>query len=89
MVDLQKAFPPPPALVARVRRYSRRFRRRIFTRFVNRIGTLFRMKRKQRCCAPGSSDGEFLIAPGKMNWCYQNKSTGSRRPPSEKSVRVA
>jgi nicotinamidase-related amidase len=65
MVDLQKAFPPPRALVERVRRYSRRFRRRIFTRFVNRKSSLFRTKLKQQCCAPGTSDLEMLIAPEK------------------------
>lgn len=65
IVDLQKAFPPPPAFVAAVRSYAKRFDRRIFTRFVNPRGSLFRRKLKQRCCAPGSTDTEFLIPPEK------------------------
>jgi nicotinamidase-related amidase len=65
IVDLQKAFPPPPAFVERVRRYSRRFPKRIFTRFINPPGSLFRTKLKQRCCQPGSKDTELLIEPEK------------------------
>lgn len=63
IVDLQKAFPPPAKFVERVRRYARRFERRIFTRFVNPRGSLFRTKLKQRCCGPGTSDTELLIEP--------------------------
>lgn len=63
IVDMQKAFPPPPKFVDKVRRYSRRFKRRIFTRFVNPAGSLFRTKLKRRSCAPGSEDVELMIAP--------------------------
>ncbi len=65
IVDLQKAFPPPPKFVDRVRRYSRRFRKRIFTRFVNPNGSLFRTKLKQQSCAPGTPDLDLLIEPDK------------------------
>lgn len=65
IVDLQQGFPPPPQFVARVRRYSRRFTRRIFTRFVNPAGSLFRTKLKRRSCGPGSEDLELLIQPEK------------------------
>ncbi len=65
IVDLQRAFPPPDKFVERIRRYARRFRRRIFTRFVNPRGSLFRSKLKQRCCGPGSVDTKLLIAPEK------------------------
>jgi nicotinamidase-related amidase len=63
IVDLQKAFPPPPKFVERVRRYSRRFKRRVFTRFVNPEGSLFRTKLKQHSCAPGTPDLHLLIEP--------------------------
>jgi nicotinamidase-related amidase len=63
IVDLQKAFPPPPQFVERIRRYSRRFKRRIFTRFMNPKGSLFRTKLKQRSCLPGTSDTDLLIEP--------------------------
>lgn len=63
IVDLQKAFPPPTRFVEAVRRYAKRFDRRVFTRFVNRRGSLFRRRLHQYCCAPGSEDTELLIAP--------------------------
>ena len=63
VVDLQRAFPPPPRFVVALRRYARRFDRRIFTRFVNPRGSLFRRRLHQRCCAPGTQDTELLIAP--------------------------
>lgn len=63
IVDLQKAFPPPAKFVERMRRCSRRFKRRIFTRFVNPRGSLFRTRLKQRCCVPGSPDLHLLIEP--------------------------
>lgn len=63
IVDLQQAFPVPPAVVERIRRYAQRFERRVFTRFVNPPGSLFRRQLAQRCCHPGSVDTELLIAP--------------------------
>src|SRR5688572_3461736 len=63
IADLQKAFPPPSKSIERVRRYSRRFKRRIFTRFVNPKGSLFRTKLKQRSCLPGTADTDLLIEP--------------------------
>lgn len=63
IVDVQRAFPIPPALVERIRVYSLRFERRVFTRFINPPGSLFRRQLKQRCCRPGSEDTELLIAP--------------------------
>lgn len=63
VVDVQEAFEIPPALVDRIRRYSRRFTRRVFTRFVNPPGSLFRTKLKQHSCEPGSDDLRLLIQP--------------------------
>jgi len=63
IVDLQKAYPPPPKFVERIRRYSRRFERRVFTRFVNPKGSLFRSKLNLCACAPGTEDLELLIPP--------------------------
>ncbi|MDF3057452.1 MAG: hypothetical protein K0R17_1667 [Rariglobus sp.] len=64
IVDVQKAFSIPPKIVEEIRRYSRRFKRRIFTQFVNPSGSLFRRKLAQRSCAPGSDDLLLLIEPG-------------------------
>ncbi len=63
IVDVQKAFAPPPKFVARLWRYSRHFPCRIFTRYTNPFGSLARKVLKQKCCAPGSSDTELLIEP--------------------------
>lgn len=76
IVDLQKAFPPPAAFVERVRKYSRRFPRRIFTRFVNPRGSLFRTKLKQRCCSTGTKDTELLIAPEKNDLVLTKRGYG-------------
>jgi nicotinamidase-related amidase len=63
IVDVQVAFDVPPKLVAQMEKYSRQFKRRVFTRFVNPPGSLFRRKLKRRSCAPGSDDLTLLIAP--------------------------
>jgi nicotinamidase-related amidase len=63
LVDLQRAFEVPPALIERIRRYAKRFHCRIFTRFENPPGSQFRRLLKQKCCAPGSEDTELYIAP--------------------------
>jgi nicotinamidase-related amidase len=76
IVDLQKAFSVPPKLVERIRRYARRFPRRVFTRFENRPGSLFRTKLKQRCCAPGSPDMALVVAPEEKDLVLTKKGYG-------------
>ena len=76
VVDLQRAFPPPTKFVERVRKYSRRFKRRIFTRFENPGGSLFRTRLNQRCCSPGTDDTELLIAPEKGDVVLAKKGYG-------------
>jgi nicotinamidase-related amidase len=49
--------------VDRLRKYSRRFRCRVFTRFVNPGGTIFRRALKQKSCLPGSVDTDLLLEP--------------------------
>lgn len=68
IVDVQRAFAPPPAFLRKLERYAKRFRCRIFTRFINPAGSLFRRILKQRSCAPGSSDTELLlpVSPGDL-----------------------
>ena len=65
IVDVQRAFAPPAQFLEKLRVYSQRFPCRIFTRFVNPAGSMFRTLLKQKCCAPGSKDTELLIAPSK------------------------
>lgn len=76
IVDLQKAFPAPPKLVQRIEAYSRRFRRRIFTRFENPPGSLFRRALKQRCCRPGSHDTELWLEPARNDTVIVKRTYG-------------
>lgn len=79
IVDLQKAFEVPPKLVHGIERYARRFKKRVFTRFVNPPGSLFRTKLKQRSCAPGTEDLELLIPPGKADLVLTKQGYGLTR----------
>lgn len=63
IVDVQKAFPVPPRIINAIRRYARRFDRRIFTRFENPAGSQFRRLLKQDSCAPGTPDTALIIEP--------------------------
>lgn len=63
VVDVQAAFSPPPAFVEKLRRYAKRFPCRIFTRYINPKGSLFRNALKQKCCAPGTPDTVLLLTP--------------------------
>ena len=76
IVDVQRAFDPPPRFVEKLRRYSRRFPCRVFTRYVNPAGSMFRRKLKQKCCAPGSADTELLIVPSKGDLVFDKTTYG-------------
>lgn len=63
IVDLQCAFSVPPEFLKKVERYAARFPRRIFTRFENPEGSLFRKLLKQHSCAPGTPDTALMLQP--------------------------
>jgi nicotinamidase-related amidase len=63
VVDLQRAFPVPADLEERIRVRAGRFPRRVFTRFVNPAGSLFRRKLDRRSCSPRDDDCELVIEP--------------------------
>lgn len=63
IVDVQQAFAPPPAFLQKLETYSRRFPCRVFTRFINPPGSMFRKVLKQKCCAPGTPDVTLLLEP--------------------------
>lgn len=65
IVDLQRAFTVPPKLVAAIEEYGKRFKRRIYTRFENPRGSLFRKLLKMDSCPPGSTDTVLYIQPQK------------------------
>ena len=79
IVDMQRAFPVPHQIVEGIRRYSRRFGVRAFTRFVNPEGSLFRTLMNMHECAPGSSDLELLIAPEKGDLVFNKQGYGLTR----------
>ncbi|MFT3830804.1 MAG: isochorismatase family protein [Opitutaceae bacterium] len=63
IVDLQHGFAAPAALCARIRRYARRFRRRVFTQFVNPRGSLFRRALQRSGGKPGTREVELRLKP--------------------------
>jgi nicotinamidase-related amidase len=63
IVDVQQAFPMPPRIVDAIERFSRRFDVRVFTRFVNPPGSLFRKRMDMHVCSPGSPDTALRIEP--------------------------
>jgi nicotinamidase-related amidase len=86
VVDLQAAFAPPKRLVNRIRRYARRFDRRVFTQFVNPPRSMFRRQLKQGCCGPGSGDTTLLIAPEKGDLVLK-KTTYGIKPADARRIR--
>lgn len=76
IIDLQRAFPVPPKLVEAIRRYSRRFPLRVFTRFENPNGSLYRKLLDMDACAPGSPDMALLIEPDKGDLVFTKQSYG-------------
>ncbi|HVZ62951.1 MAG TPA: isochorismatase family cysteine hydrolase [Lacunisphaera sp.] len=84
IVDVQRAFQPPPAFVRKLERYARRFPCRIFTRYVNPAGSMFRRVLKQHSCRPGTPETELLIAPARGDlvidkWSYGLKPRALQR----------
>ncbi|PTX98944.1 isochorismatase family cysteine hydrolase [Opitutus sp. ER46] len=76
IVDLQRAFPIPPKLVTAIRRYAARFPFRVFTRFENPAGSLFRRRLDMKVCPPGSDDTELLIEPQPGDVVFAKRSYG-------------
>jgi nicotinamidase-related amidase len=76
VVDLQCAFDVPPEFLQRVEKYARRFPRRIFTRFENPAGSLFRKILKQHSCAPGTPDTALLLKPEKGDVIFTKRGYG-------------
>jgi len=76
IVDVQRAFAPPPQFLDRLRRYSRRFPCRVFTQYINPPGSLFRRMLKQKSCAPGTPDIDLLLEPGKDDLVFRKQTYG-------------
>lgn len=65
IVDLQRAFTVPPKLVAAIEEHGKRYKRRVFTRFENPRGSIFRKLLQMDSCPPGSTDTVLYIQPQK------------------------
>lgn len=88
IVDVQEAFAPPPRFVRKLEHYSKRFPCRIFTRFVNPPGSMFRRVLKQKCCAPGSRDTQFLLSPSAGDLVFQKDGRYGLTPAHLRALRA-
>lgn len=78
IVDLQRGFEAPETLCARIRRYARRFRRRVFTQFVNPRGSLFRRALQRSSGQPGTSQVELRLEPERGDIVIRKSTYGLR-----------
>lgn len=76
IVDVQAAFKIPPKKLAAIERYSRRFSRRIFTRFVIPPNSIFHGVLGTDSCAPGSPDLRLLIEPQRGDIVFDKQGYG-------------
>lgn len=73
IIDVQQAFAPPPAFLRKLETYVRRFPCRVFTRFINSGGSMFRRVLKQKSCAPGSADTRLLLTPQRGDLVFDKR----------------
>jgi nicotinamidase-related amidase len=76
VVDVQRAFPVPEKLLKAIERETQKYRTRIFTRFVNPEGSLFRKVLKMDSCPPGSADLHLVIPPKKGDLVFNKQGYG-------------
>jgi nicotinamidase-related amidase len=78
IVDLQAGFKPPTSLVKQIEKYSLTFRRRIFTKFINPPGSMFRQQLDYHALAPGTAETQLLIRPTISDLVFKKASYGLR-----------
>lgn len=78
IVDLQAAFPVPIPLIEDIKANAAYYECRVFTRFVNPEGSLFRRKLRLHDCAPGSPDTRLLLDPGADDLILEKEGYGLR-----------
>ena len=76
IVDVQVAFSPPAQLVTKIDKFARGFDRRVFTRFINPPGSLFRTALKQTSCAPNTRDVALLVEPSRGDLVFDKTGYG-------------
>lgn len=65
IVDVQRAFAPPPVFLRKLERYSGRFSCRIFTRYLNPAGSAFRRLLKQNAVRPAPATSSCCLRLGR------------------------
>ncbi|HWA28767.1 MAG TPA: isochorismatase family cysteine hydrolase [Lacunisphaera sp.] len=88
IVDVQQAFAPPADFIRRLERYARRFPCRIFTRFINPPGSMFRRVLKQKCCAPDTADTALLLTPQKEDLVFDKLGRYGLEPRQVRALRA-
>ena len=76
IVDLQKEFNVPQAVVDKITARAAQFPVRVFTRFTNPPGTLFRRKLQHKMCAPGTPGTELVLAPSESDIVLEKSTYG-------------
>ena len=78
IVDLQAALPIPSRLLAEIKTHADSYPCRVFTRFINPEGSLFRRKLKMQDCSPGSLDTRLLLVPREEDLVLEKEGYGLR-----------
>jgi nicotinamidase-related amidase len=76
IVDLEAELKPPRDLVERIRAKAAQFPVRVFTRFINPPGSLFRNKLGHRSCSPGTEGTRLMIEPLPSDLVFDKKGYG-------------
>lgn len=76
IVDVQRAFPIPDDLIARIEVRSHAFPLRVFTQFVNPLDSLVRRKLRRGSCAPGLPETELRMTPGPADFVLEKPGYG-------------
>lgn len=76
IVDLQKAFPVPTDIVRRIEQRMKPFRLRVFTKFINPPGSIFRRRLNRTSCTPGDPETELLLTAGPHDLVVEKASYG-------------
>ena len=79
VVDLQRAFSPPPALIEGIKKIREGYDCVVTTQFLNHPGSLFETELKYMACQLGSKESEIII-PLSPIAVFDRYSYGLQRP---------
>jgi nicotinamidase-related amidase len=87
VVDVQAEFNVPQDVIAKIRARADDFPVRVFTKFTNPPGSLFRKKLGSRMCSPGNPAAQLVFEP-KANDLVLEKTTYGLMPQHIETVRT-